>query len=232
MSILIALIIVCGIVASWLWYRAWHDDNANSGRKEKALALILQQARATADETTRALETSGTTDVDVLTEVVWRRTEAPLITYDTSRREFTAAVAKSTLYDEEAILPGAGPVKVTRCFVFSYIHRTGQAWTSQLSERHDDVCRPSTDIGGKVSLALTQISNMYAEDLSRAGIQKGLDPTGRRVYDVKSVVTKGQAVTAFVLVSSFEGAADQCYRFTRPLGDDGKGSAAVPASSC
>ncbi|MFF3879412.1 hypothetical protein [Streptomyces sp. NPDC001978] len=155
-----------------------------------------------------------------------------MITYDASRREFTATAAKSAQYDEKAIVPGGGPVEVTRCFVFTYIHRTGQAWTSQISERHDDVCRPGTDIGGMVSLALTRISNMHAEDLSRAGVQKALNPTGRRSYDVKSVVGKGETVTVFVLVSSAEGAVDQCYRFTRPAGDDGQGSAAVPASSC
>ncbi|WP_157968550.1 hypothetical protein [Streptomyces geranii] len=234
LTILIALIIVLGIVVSWLWYRTWHDENVNSEREEKVLASLLQQARDTADATARALDTSGTTDADALTEVIWRHTEAPVITYDTSRREFTATAAKSAQYDEEVIVPGGGPVEMTRCFVFTYIHRLGQEWTSRVSERDDKMCRPGTDVGGMVRLALTRVSNMYAEDLTRAGVQKVLDPTGRRFYDVRNVVRGGDTVTVFVLVSSSEGAVEQCYRFTRPVyGDDRQGSAtAVPALSC
>ncbi|MGR4847439.1 hypothetical protein [Streptomyces sp. LARHCF252] len=85
-----------------------------------------------------------------------------------------------------------------------------------------------------VRLALQRISNMYAEDLTRAGVQNALDPTGRRYFDVKNVVREGDTMTVAVLVSSSEAAVDQCYRFTRPApGADGLGSAtAVPTSSC
>lgn len=234
LTILIALSVVLGVVVSWLWYRHWHDGNVNSERSEKAFALIRKQARATADDTARALDTSGTTDADALTGVIWEHSEAPVITYDASRREFTATAARSAQYDEEVMLPGGGPVKVTRCFVVTYTHRPGQAWTSRVSERDDDVCRPSTQIGSRVRLALTRISNMYAEDLTRAGLQDALDPTGRRSFDVKNVVREGDTMTVSVLVSSSGAAVDQCYRFTRPVpGDDGQSSAtAVPTSSC
>ncbi|MDX3388311.1 hypothetical protein PV682_43785 [Streptomyces niveiscabiei] len=229
--------VVLGVVVSWLWYRHWHDGNVNSERRDKAFALIREQARATADDTARALDTSGTTDADALTGVIWQHSEAPVVTYDASRREFTATAARSAQYDEEVMLPGGGPVEVTRCFVFTYTHRPGQAWTSRVSERDDDVCRASTQIGGRVRLALTRISSMYAEDLTRAGVQTALDPTGRGSFDVRNVMRKGDTVTVSVLVSSSEAsgaAVDQCYRFTRPVpGDDGQGSAtAVPASSC
>ncbi|MEU6914311.1 hypothetical protein [Streptomyces olindensis] len=97
LTILIALITVLGVPVSWLWYRHWHDGNVNSERRDKAFASILKQARATADDTTRALDTSGATDTDALIGVIWRHTEAPVITYDTSRREFTATAARSAL---------------------------------------------------------------------------------------------------------------------------------------
>ncbi|WP_432198838.1 hypothetical protein [Streptomyces sp. bgisy027] len=231
---LIALTVVLGVLVSWLWYRHWHDGNVNSERREKAFALIGKQARDTADETARALDTSGTTDADALTGVIGQHSEAPVITYDASRREFTATAARSIQYDEEVILPGGGPVRVTRCFVFTYTHRPGQAWTSRVAERDDDVCRPSTQIASRVRLALTRISSMYAGDLTRAGVQDALDPTGRRSFDVKNVVREGDAVTVSVLVASSKAAVDQCYRFTRTVpGDDGQGSAtAVSASSC
>ncbi|MFJ8715856.1 hypothetical protein ACIRD9_22135 [Streptomyces violaceus] len=196
--------------------------------------MIRKQARATADDTARALGTSGTTDADALTGVIWQHSEAPAITYDASRREFTATAARSARYDHAVVLPGGGPVQVTRCFVVTYTHRPGRAWTSRVSERDDDVCRPSTQIGSRVRLALTRISSMYAEDLTRAGVQDALDPTGRRSFDVKDVVREGDTMTVSVLVSSSAAAVDQCYRFTRPVpGDDGQGSAtAVPTSSC
>jgi hypothetical protein len=234
LTALMALIVVLGIVVSWLWYRHGHDGNVNREREEKAVALIREQARATADDTARALGTSGTTDADALTGVIWQHSEAPVIAYDASRREFTATAARSARYDNEVVLPGGGSVEVTRCFVVTYTHRPGQGWTPKASERDDDVCRPSTQIGGRVRLALTRISSMYAEDLTRAGVQKALDPTGRRSFDVKSVVREGDTVTVSAVVSSSGAAVDQCYRFTRPTpGDDGQGSAtAVPTSSC
>ncbi|WP_437046324.1 hypothetical protein [Streptomyces sp. enrichment culture] len=234
LTILIALITVLGVFVSWLWYRHWHDGNVNSERKEKASALIRKQAREAADDTARALDKSGTTDADTLTGVIWQHSETPVITYDASRREFTATAARSAQYDEALLFPGGGPVQLTRCFVHTYTHRPGQAWTFRVSERDDDVCRPSTQIGGRVRLALTRISSMYAEDLTRAGVQEALDPTGRRSFDVKDVVREGDRMTLSVLVSSSEKAVDQCYRFTRPVaGDDGQGSAtAVPVASC
>ncbi|MFH9061671.1 hypothetical protein ACH4GM_10720 [Streptomyces coeruleorubidus] len=235
LTILIALIIVLGVPVSWLWYRHWHDGNVNKEREEKAVALVRERARATADETARALGTSGATDTDALIGVIWRHTEAPVITYEASRREFTATAASSAHHDAKAILPGGGSGQVTRCFVVTYTHHPGQAWTSRVSERDDDVCRPGTEIGGLVRLAQTRISSMYAEDLTRAGVQKALDPTGRlRSYDVKSAVRRADTVTVSILLSSPDTTVGQCYRFTRPVhNDDGLGTAtAVPTSSC
>ncbi|WP_100202269.1 hypothetical protein [Streptomyces carminius] len=234
LSVLIVLTAVLGLVVSWLWYRHWHDGNVNSERREQALASVLEQAHATADDTERALDTSGTTDADALTGVIWQHSKAPVIAYDASRREFTATAAISAQYEEEVMLPGGGPVQVTRCFVFTYTQRPGRAWTSKVSERDDDACRPSTQIGSRVRLALTRISSMYAEDMTRAGVQNALDPTERRSFDVKNVVRERDMMTVSVLVSSSGAAVDQCYRFTRFLRGDGgqRPATAVPVSSC
>ncbi|MGR4847438.1 hypothetical protein [Streptomyces sp. LARHCF252] len=117
------MIIVLGVVVSWLWYRHWHDGDVNREREEKAIALIQKQARATADDTARALGTSGTDDADALTGVIWQHSRAPVIAYDASRREFTATDARTAQYDNRLLLPGGGPVEVTRCFVFTYTYR-------------------------------------------------------------------------------------------------------------
>ncbi|MEV5441497.1 hypothetical protein AB0N23_02935 [Streptomyces sp. NPDC052644] len=233
LTILIALVIVLAIVVSWVWSRNWHDENVNSERHNKTAASLLQQARATADETARALEASGATDADILTGVIWRRSEAPLITYDTSSRKFTATVARSARYDAKVMLPGGGPVTVTRCFVFTYTPRD-RAWTGRVSERDDDACRPSTRIGSRARLALTRISNMHDRDLTRAGLQHALDPTGRRSLHVKKVAREKDGVVISVLVSSSAEKVDQCYRFTRPTGGNGgQGpTSAVPTASC
>ncbi|KAB1139997.1 hypothetical protein F7R91_37585 [Streptomyces luteolifulvus] len=114
LTVLIALIIVLGIVVSWLWYSVWHAGNVNSERREKALASTLEQARDTADRTARALDTSGASDADTLTSLIWQHSEAPVITYDASRHEFTATVAKSTQYDVTPLPAEAGGFSLRR----------------------------------------------------------------------------------------------------------------------
>ncbi|MEU2980882.1 hypothetical protein ABZ678_29020 [Streptomyces hirsutus] len=235
LAVLVTLIIVLGLVVSSLWYSAWDNGNINSERRETALASILERAHDAADDTAHALDTTAATDADALTEVIWQRTEAPMIAYDASRREFTATTARSALYDEKVVLLRGGPVKVTRCLVFTYTHRPGQAWTPQVTERDDEVCHPGTEISILVHLTRTRISSMHAEDLTQTGVRKALDPTGKlRSYDVKSVVRRGDSVAVSILVSSPGTTVGQCYRFIRPVhGDDSQiSAAAVPASSC
>lgn len=234
LTVLIALVTALSIVVSWLLYRHWHDGRVNSERREQALAAIHEQARARADDTDRALESSGTSDVDALTGVIWQHSKAPVITYDTSHREYTATAASSAQYDANAILPGGGSAQVTRCFAFTFTQHPSQVWTSKVSERDDATCRPGTQIGNQVRLALTRISSMYPENLTHDGVQDVLDPTGGRFFDVKDVVRDGDEVSLSVLVLSPQAAVTQCYRFTRSVrGHVSQGSAtAVPESSC
>ncbi|WP_329304654.1 hypothetical protein [Streptomyces anulatus] len=231
---LIAAIAVLGLVVSWLWYRHWHDGDVNSTRREQTRASILAKAQTTANDTSRALAKSGTTDTDAIADVIWQLSEAPVITYDTSRTEFTATAAVSVQYDEKAMLPGGGNAQVSRCFTFTYTQRPDETWAPKVSEWGDEVCRPSTQIASRAHLALTRISSMYADDLTRIRVQNALDPTRPRSFDVKTVVREGNTMSIFVLVSSSDSEVNQCYRLTRPVpGDNNQGfGTAVPALSC
>ncbi|BFO16366.1 hypothetical protein SHKM778_27540 [Streptomyces sp. KM77-8] len=234
LTVLAVLIVVLGTAVSWLWYRGWHDPKVNDERRDEAYALIRRDASDTAEETARALGTAGTTDADALTEVIWRHSQAPVITYDASRHEFSATAASDALYDTTSIL-GGGSDRVSQCFVVTYTRDTGRTWSPRVSERDADVCRPATAISGSVHHARTRIANMYTEDLTRAGVSKALDPTGRqRTYDVRSAAREDDTVTVAVLVSSPDATTTQCYRFTRPVQDvAGPNSAEeVPALSC
>ena len=233
LTVLIALITVLGVVVGSLWYRHWHDGNVNSDRRDEAYASILKQARADADDTARALGTSGATDADTLTGVIWRHSKAPVITYDDSSRGFTATARRFTEYEEKAIW-GGGPVRVTRCFVVIYTPGAGRAWTSRVSERDDAVCRPATEIDGLAQLVRKRIGSMYPEDLTKAGVRKALDPLGKqRSYDVRSVVREADTVTVLAVLSTADATTSQCYRVARPADDAIPDSTtAVPASSC
>ncbi|MFG3398836.1 hypothetical protein [Streptomyces parvus] len=234
LSTLIALTVVLGLIVSWLWYRHWHDGEVNSQRREQTRASILERAQETANSTNRALARSGSTDTDVLADVIWRHSKAPVITYDASRPEFTATAAVSAPYDERVMLPGGGNAQASRCFTFTYTQRPNETWTSKVSEWSDDVCRPSNQISSRARWALTRISSMYADDLSPLRVQNALDPTRPRSFDVKNVLRTEGTVKIFVLVSSSGAAVEQCYRFTRPVSGSGvQGTAtAVPTPSC
>jgi len=231
--VLTASVIVVGTLVSWLSFRSWHDKNANSEHDRQARASILRQARATADDTVRALDTGGTGDADAVTGVIWRHSEAPVITYDASRREFTATAEKTAQYDGASMF-GGGAVQVTRCFVFTYAHHPGRPWTSKVTERDRAVCAPGHEIAGLVRLTLTRVSGMHAQDMTQAGMRKALGVTEGRSLDVRKVVREGDMVSASILVPSWRAEATQCYRFTRPVRSDatGRAATAVPTSSC
>ncbi|MGW7301727.1 hypothetical protein [Streptomyces sp. NPDC054829] len=227
LTALIALITVLGVAVGWLWYRHWDDGKVNSDRRDEAYASIQQRVRAETDDTAHALGESRAADADTLTGVIRRHSQAPLITYDASRREFTATAEHFAQYDEKAIL-GGGPVRVTRCFVVTYAHGEGRAWTSRVLERDGAVCRPGAEIEGLARLTRNRIANLYPEDLTEAGVRKALDPTG----DVRGVVRGADTVTVSVVLSTADGKTSQCYRFTRPLNGSPDSTTAVPASSC
>ncbi|GHI10218.1 hypothetical protein AQI88_39515 [Streptomyces cellostaticus] len=237
LTTLIVLILVLGSGLSWLWYTDWHAGKVNSERRQKAVSSILRQARDAADDTARSLNASRTSDVDRLTGVIWKHTGAPLITYDTSRREFTARLSQQVPYETVQIIPGGGSDAVTRCFDFTYSRPHGQAWTPRVTVRDDDVCRPATDIGYLARVAKARVERIDAQELTRTGVQRALDPTGTlHTFTVKSVVGGDGTVAISIRITSHEGRAGQCYRITRPAPGSGEvhpsSVIAAPAFSC
>lgn len=235
----LVLLIIPACLIAYFWYSVWHTGHVNSRRNEDALATVLQGAREDGAGTARALSASRSTDTDALTGLVWQHTEAPVITYDSARQAFTATAFRSAVYDEEALLfVHGGPTQVQRCLGFVYTRRADRTWTSKVTVRDDAVCRPGRRIRSLTELARTRITNMYADDLTRTGVRRALDPTGQaRSFDVREVVRNGQTVTVGVRVRDDLDAsptAGQCYRFTRSIDpDDSEHSAtAVPATTC
>ncbi|ALO09069.1 hypothetical protein AQF52_3475 [Streptomyces venezuelae] len=90
-----ALILVLGAFASWLWHSAGHTRRVTEVNEKKALASLLQQADRMADDSGRALRASDPTSTGEAAEVIWKHTEAPVITHDTDLGKFIATVEKA-----------------------------------------------------------------------------------------------------------------------------------------
>ncbi|MFJ3786347.1 hypothetical protein [Streptomyces sp. NPDC090093] len=234
LTILMVLILVLGVFASWMWYSAWRVGQASEQNSKKALTSLLQQADRMADESGRALRASDPGSAEEAADVIWKHTEAPVITHDAALGKFTATVEKAVEYNT-AGFPGGGADRVVRCFVFTITHGPGRTWTSQVAAEDFNVCRPSKDIGSQARNALTHLANMPGEDLTRAGVQRALDPAGHPdLVTVKSVIRRKGMVVVSALISSRDGTTDQCYRLTRPnSGQEVQLSAtAAPTTSC
>jgi hypothetical protein len=236
LTALIALIVTLATGLSWFAYADWHAGKVNSERRQKAVSSILRQARDTADETARSLNASHTDDVDALASLIGKHTGSPLLTYDRSRHEFTARLAKQVTYETVGGLLGGGSDAVSRCLDFTYTGSRGDAWTPHVKVRDDDLCRPATDIGQLSRLARTRIDGIEVHGLTRASVQKALDPTGTlRTYTVKDVVRRDGTAAVSVLITSHDGTVSQCYTITRSVTSYGtvrQPTTAAPALSC
>ncbi|MFI6685165.1 hypothetical protein [Streptomyces sp. NPDC050485] len=236
-SCLILLLIPAGLLA-YFWYSVWHTSHVNDQRKQAALASILDQARHATTDTTHALNTSGTADTDTLTGVIWQHTHAPLITYDASRRTFTATASRSAAYNEEVLLPGGDPVTVNRCFRFTSTRGTGASWTTTMTEQDEHVCSPGQTIDHRATLAKNRVKNMPAAQLTRTEVTQALDPTHQYdTYIVKDTARHGQTATISILVRAqrdVSATAAQCYQFTRHLdtNDAERATTSMPIGTC
>ncbi|GHG94215.1 hypothetical protein [Streptomyces lanatus] len=230
----LVLLMIPAAVVVYFWYTVWHAGHVNDERRRDAVASILRHAREVEGDTRRALDRSGSAaGVDALTGVIWRHSEAPLIAYDPAHRTFTATVSEAAFYDQEAVLLGGGPSQVTRCLHLTFAHGTGSAWTSAVAVRDEEGCRASRSIGSWASLAQDRIGNMYARDLTLAGVRRALDPTGRLgYYDVRTATREGRHSTITVLIrdARLTDTAAQCYRFVRKL--DSGSVTALPLTAC
>ncbi len=235
----LVLLVIPASLLAYFWYTVWHADHVNDERRQDALSWILGWSDKAADDTRHALGRSGSgADADALTGVIWRHSEAPLITYDPARRTFTATVRKTTVYDEQAVLLGGGPVQIARCFRLTFTRGSGSAWTSAAAVADDELCRASQQIGAWAHFAQQRITDMNATDLTPAGVRRALDPTGSLgYYDVKSAQREGRTATVTAVIRDARRAnatAEQCYRFVRDLGTEGSVDdvTAVPLSTC
>ncbi|MFE2559780.1 hypothetical protein ACFXGT_27895 [Streptomyces sp. NPDC059352] len=234
LTVLMALILVLGVFASWMWYSAWRVGQASGENEKKALASLLQQADRMADDSGRALRASDPTSTEEAADVIWKHTEAPVITHDAALGTFTATVEKAVEYTT-AGFPGGGADRAVRCLVFTYTHGPGRTWASRVSAEDVNACRPSKDIGNQAREARTRLANTPGEELTPTGVQQALDLTGRPdLVRVKSAVRRKGVVTVSALISSWDGTVDQCYRFIRPLSDDKapNSTTAAPVISC
>ncbi|MFH9039941.1 hypothetical protein ACH4FA_11335 [Streptomyces sp. NPDC017966] len=244
----LVLLMIPAALMIYFWFTVWHTGNENDRRRQDALDSLLGQAHEAADRTADALTRSGDTGTDALTGVIWKHTESPVITYDEERRAFTAVAARSAVYEEKSILLPRGPGTVERCFTYTYAHRPGAGWASKVTEPDVEACRGSSRIGDRVRIAQARMEDTEAAGLTRAGLRRALEPTGRPSgesrSDVRSVVREGRTVVAVVLFrypdryqAQDEGSApvEQCYRLTRFLDLQGgfvKPVTAVPVTSC
>lgn len=263
---LVLLVIPTALVA-YFWYTVWRTDHTNSERRDEAVASIMRGAHEAAADTARALDESdvsvGTDSgregaggpgreagIDALTEVIWRHSEAPLITYAPERHAFTATARRAVLYDKDPLILGGGPVRITRCFRFTFAlpEDSGSAWTSDVTVRDDEACAPSERIAGHVRFAQQRLGAMSPTDMTPAGVGQALDPTGTLdYYGVRGVVRNERSATATatststatvtVLIRDAKAAyatAEQCYRFVRDLDPVRQGADVpfVPLADC
>jgi len=229
----LALLLIPVCVVAWFWYDVRHTERVNDERLRDTLVSVLRKAREDGASAARALGTSQDTGTDALTGLIWKHTEASVITYDAGGEEFTATAFRSAVADQEAVLLSSGPELVRRCLRFTYVRDTGRTWTSKVTVlRDDDVCRPSERIGSLAELARRRLTSMYTKDLTTAGVRRTL-ALPKRAYDVRSVVRQGRTVTVGALVRDDPSAA-QCYRYTRPLDPDAglREATVVAAATC
>ncbi|MGC9538206.1 hypothetical protein [Streptomyces sp. UG1] len=234
----LVLLMIPTALVSYFWYTVWHADQVNSERQQAALNSILRRAHEQADDASRALTESGSgADADTLTGVIWRHSEAPLISYDPARHRFTATARRADFYDSKGVILGSGSVQIARCLRFTFTRGSGWVWTSTVAVRDYKECLPGTRIGSWAGTARSRIAEMSTVELTTAGVQRALDPTGKLGYfDVRSAARKGQTATITVLIHDTHGvgpAAGQCYRFVRDLGGEyGDDVTGVPLSTC
>ena len=242
----LVLLMIPAVLVVYFWYTVWHAGNENDRRQQAAFDSLLRQAHDAADRTADALNRSGDTGTDAVLGVIGKHTGSPVISYDEERRVFTAVAVRSATYEQESVVLVMGPGRVQRCFVHTYRRRPGSAWTPQLTERDVGACRESRDIGDSVRYARSRMGDMDAARMTRAGVQRVLDPldrsSGERRIDVRSVVREGRTVVAVVLFrdryrapEETSAVVEQCYRFTRALDlQDGlvKPVTAVPVAAC
>lgn len=230
----LVLLMIPFVLVGYFWFTFWHAGRENERREQAAFEALLRRAHDAADRTADALTRSRDTGADALMGVIWEHTGSPVISHDEERRAFTAVADRSTLVEQEPVPLVSGPVMVQRCFTYTYVRRPDAEWTWRVTERDREACRASGEIGDSVFFARVRMRAMEVGSLTRAGLQRVLEPDGRpfeeRRFVVRRVDRAGQTVVALVLARYVDrygtsgdepGVVEQCYRFTRAVDPDG-----------
>ncbi|MFD7541339.1 MULTISPECIES: hypothetical protein [unclassified Streptomyces] len=161
-----------------------------------------------------------------------------MVTFDAPHHTFTATASETLVYDEKTLLPGGGPIKVSRCFTFTSSKAANSMWTTTMEERNTQMCDPGQAISDLVTLAELRVKNMDPSRLNRVDMAEALDPTRQQAaYDVKDTVRQGVTATVVVLIRaprSMSASAAQCYRLIRHLDttDEERAVTSTPISTC
>ncbi|MFF0476372.1 hypothetical protein [Streptomyces sp. NPDC004284] len=232
--LLALLIVIGGSAVAVFWYTVWKTDNITDRNRTAAETEHRDQIDRAARDATRALRASGTTDPAVLTALIGKHTEAPVITYDATRKKFTAEVEMSAFYDTAGLL-GAGVEQIVSCEVFTYTPGTGRTWRVDVTTRATTACRPGKEIGELARRATEVLDEPNGDPTTVAEAQRVLDRArypGR--LTVRKVTHDERTTTVSALLADTTGTTDQCYLLTLPRpGNQARGrSAATPTNSC
>lgn len=199
-----------------VWYALAGTDTANARNRADAEAELHDQVQRAARESTRALGASVGDDPAALTALIARHTEAPVITYDAVRGEFTALVEKAAFYQSAGIL-GGGADRITSCDLFTYVLGPDLVWRVDVARQDASACLPGEQIGALAREAARDLQDVEDDLTTVAQAQRALDRTrslGRP--DVRKVVHDGGTTTVTAVLSDPARTVDQCYLLTVP----------------
>lgn len=231
---LVLLIMVGVSLVAVVGYVLWNTSSTTEKNRTAAEAELRDLIDRTARESAEALRTSATTDPAALTTLIWKHTEAPVITYDAARKGFTAVVEKATVYERASIL-GSSPDRITSCGIFTYTLGPDRAWHVNIATRETAACLPTREIDALAREAGRILEHSDDDPTTVTQAQDVLDrtrPLGR--LTVRKVAHDKRATTVSALLTNTAQTVGQCFLFTlsRPGSQVPSPATLTPASSC
>ncbi|MFF9431895.1 hypothetical protein [Streptomyces sp. NPDC014746] len=231
---LVLLIMVGVSLVAVVGYVLWSTSSTTEKNRAAAETELRDLIGRTARESAEALRTSATTDPAALTTLIWKHTEAPVITYDAARKGFTAVVEKATVYERASIL-GSSPDRITSCDIFTYTIGPDRAWHVNVATRETAACLPAREIDALAREAGRILEYSADDPTTVTQAQDVLDrtkPLGR--LTVRKVAHDKRATTISALLTTTAQTVGQCFLFTlsHPGNQVLSPVAVTPASSC
>ncbi|MEU0398761.1 hypothetical protein ABZ318_00630 [Streptomyces sp. NPDC006197] len=231
----LVLLIVVGVsLVAVVGYALWSTSSTTEKNRAAAETELRDLIDRTARESAGALRASATTDPAALTTLIWKRTEAPVITYDAARKGFTAVVEKAIVYERASIL-GSNPDRITSCGIFTYTLGPDRAWRVSVATRETAACLPGREIDAlarEAGRVLEHSDNDLTTVTQAQGVLDRTRPLGR--LTVRKVTHDERATTVSALLTDTAQTVEQCFLFTlsRPGSQVPSPVAVTPASSC